>query len=61
MQSDEAHDRGTFSAMAGRILTCPWHGIEFDITTRVALATEKYRVRQYPIRVLGNDVLVSLG
>ncbi|MER3438305.1 MAG: (2Fe-2S)-binding protein [Chloroflexota bacterium] len=35
----------------GEFLTCPWHGIEFDITTGRALANPKLRVRQYPVTV----------
>jgi nitrite reductase/ring-hydroxylating ferredoxin subunit len=61
MQSDEAHDWDTFWTMEGRVLTCPWHGIEFDITTGVALATDRYKVRQYAIRVLGDEVLIRVG
>jgi nitrite reductase (NADH) small subunit len=45
----------------GEILTCPWHGMEFDITTGTALANPKFKVRQYPISVVGDEVLVTLG
>jgi nitrite reductase/ring-hydroxylating ferredoxin subunit len=45
----------------GEILTCPWHGMEFDITTGTALANPKFRVRQYKISVVGDEVLVTLG
>jgi nitrite reductase/ring-hydroxylating ferredoxin subunit len=44
----------------GEILTCPWHGIEFDLTTGVSLASPKLRVRRYPVTVEDGQVKVSL-
>lgn len=44
----------------GEILTCPWHGMEFDITTGQCLAPLKYRVRRYPVRVVDGEVRVRL-
>ncbi len=48
-------------AREGEILTCPWHGLEIDITTGQALANPKVRVRQYPVSVVGDEVRVTLG
>lgn len=45
----------------GEILTCPWHGIEFDITTGRALASPRLRVRQYPVSVDEDSVTITLG
>lgn len=45
----------------GEILTCPWHGLEIDITTGQSLANPRVKVRQYPIAVVGDDVVVTLG
>lgn len=45
----------------GQILTCPWHGIEFDIATGQALANPRFRVRHYPIAVVGENVVLTLG
>jgi nitrite reductase (NADH) small subunit len=47
-------------ARAGEIIVCPWHGIEFDIRTGQCLSSPKWRVRQYPVRVDGDRVVVSL-
>ena len=44
----------------GQILTCPWHGIEFDITTGRSLASSKLKVRQYPIAVVDGEVRLRL-
>ena len=45
----------------GEILTCPWHGIEFDITKGTALSNPKLKVRQYTISIVGDEVLMTFG
>ncbi len=44
----------------GEILTCPWHALEFDITTGRCLAYPAVKLRQFPVRVEGEHVVVSL-
>lgn len=44
----------------GEIVTCPWHGLEFDITTGQCLASKRLRVRQYPVEVADGQVVVIL-
>lgn len=44
----------------GEILTCPWHGIEFDITTGVSLVSPKLRVRRYAVSVQDGQVVITL-
>jgi nitrite reductase/ring-hydroxylating ferredoxin subunit len=44
----------------GEILTCPWHGIEFDIRSGAALASPKLKVRHYPISVVDDQVVLTL-
>ena len=44
----------------GEIVTCPWHGIEFDIATGVSLVTSRLRVRTYPVRVVDGEVVVTV-
>ena len=46
-------------AREGEILICPWHGLEFDITTGRSLAAPRLRLRQYAVRV--EDGLVKLA
>jgi nitrite reductase (NADH) small subunit len=45
----------------GEIVTCPWHGLEFDLTTGECLATKKYRVRQFPLRVVDGKIRLRFG
>jgi nitrite reductase (NADH) small subunit len=44
----------------GSVVRCPWHKWEFDIATGRCTVDERLRVRQYPISLDGNDVVVSL-
>ena len=44
----------------GEIVTCPWHALEYNITTGQCLAFPKRRVRSYPVRVVDGQVLVTL-
>ncbi len=44
----------------GEILTCPWHGIEFDIKSGRALASPKLKVRHYQIAVENGQVKLTL-
>lgn len=43
----------------GEILTCPWHGIEFDIQTGVSLPSPKMWVRPYRVEIRDDRVIVS--
>lgn len=44
----------------GEILSCPWHGWEFDLLTGKALADPKVRVRRYPTEVREDTIFVVL-
>jgi 3-phenylpropionate/trans-cinnamate dioxygenase ferredoxin subunit len=44
----------------GEILSCPWHGWEFDLLTGAMLADERVRVRMYPVEVDGDDICIVL-
>lgn len=48
--------------LAGNVVTCPWHGAEFDIKTGAVLSPPAPRaVKSFPVRVSGNDVEVEIG
>ena len=45
----------------GEILTCPWHGWEYDLCTGQSLINpQRVRVAAYPVRVESGRVLVDL-
>jgi nitrite reductase (NADH) small subunit len=43
----------------GEILTCPWHGIEFDIRSGVSLASPRMWVRPYSVEIRDDRVVIS--
>ena len=42
------------------IVTCPWHGWQFDVTTGRHCLTAHIKAAKYPVTVQGNDVFVEL-
>jgi len=44
----------------GEILSCPWHGWEFDLLTGKALADPRVRVRRYPTEIREDTIFVVL-
>jgi nitrite reductase (NADH) small subunit len=44
----------------GEIVTCPWHGIEFDIATGQSLSSPRLKVRTYPVTIEDGQVKVRL-
>src|SRR5574340_1238586 len=45
----------------GAVLTCPWHGAQFNVCTgKVLRGPARQDLQTYPVRVEGNSVLLSL-
>jgi nitrite reductase (NADH) small subunit len=42
------------------VVTCPWHGWQFDVTTGACVNNPSARVQSYPVKVEGSDVKVQL-
>jgi 3-phenylpropionate/trans-cinnamate dioxygenase ferredoxin component len=43
------------------VLTCPWHGAQFNVRTgKVLRGPARQDIQTYPVRVEGNSILVSL-
>jgi nitrite reductase/ring-hydroxylating ferredoxin subunit len=42
----------------GEIVVCPWHGLEFDVTTGRCLARKRARLRQYRVNVVDGEVRI---
>jgi nitrite reductase (NADH) small subunit len=54
-----ARNEYTF-ARAGEVVTCPWHGYEFDLRTGASvLGVVRGRIGAYPVEVRGDDVYCS--
>jgi nitrite reductase/ring-hydroxylating ferredoxin subunit len=46
--------------LAGNVVTCPWHGWEFDVTTGECVKNPSAKVEVYQVKVEGTDVKVLL-
>jgi nitrite reductase (NADH) small subunit len=44
----------------GSIVTCPWHGWQYDVTTGACVANPSAKVERYEVRVEDTDVKVLL-
>lgn len=44
----------------GRIVTCPWHGWAFDVTTGKSSLSLSVGVSCYPVEVRGQEVFVDI-
>ncbi len=45
----------------GEVLTCPWHGAQFNVTTgKVLRGPARQDIATYPVKVEDNAVFVSL-
>ncbi len=44
----------------GNKIICPWHGWMFDVNTGGSTHNASVRVRTFPIKVEGEDVLIAL-
>ena len=47
--------------VAGGIVTCPWHGWEYDIKTGINPLNSQIKVKKYEVMVEGYKVKVKLG
>jgi len=45
--------------LEGAIVTCPWHGWQYDVTTGVNTMDDSERVERYEVKVEGGAVLVA--
>ena len=47
--------------LCGKVLTCPWHGAKFDVTTGAALAMPAVApIVTYSVRVEGGQIFVEV-
>jgi len=46
-------------SLEGRIVTCPWHAFQFDVTNGRCATNPALSVACYPVRIDGQDILVE--
>lgn len=42
------------------IVTCPWHGWEYDVTTGACVGRDTIKLKTYPTKVEGLDIFVEV-
>jgi nitrite reductase (NADH) small subunit len=47
--------------LAGQVVTCPWHGWQYDVTTGKLAVNPAVGVGTYAVEVRGEDVYVDVG
>lgn len=45
--------------LEGKVVTCPWHGWSFDVTTGECTFNPAIKQETYPVREEGDDILVE--
>ncbi len=48
-------------ALNGQVVTCPWHGWQYDVTTGKSVMNPAVGVTCYRVEVRGDDVWVDCG
>ncbi|MDQ6659338.1 MAG: Rieske 2Fe-2S domain-containing protein [Chloroflexota bacterium] len=47
--------------LEGAVVTCPWHGAQFDVRTgKVLRGPARQDIVTYPVQVEGNSISISL-
>ncbi|HEV8385756.1 MAG TPA: Rieske 2Fe-2S domain-containing protein [Candidatus Acidoferrales bacterium] len=47
--------------VAGKIVTCPWHGWQYDVTTGKVAMNPAVGVSCYQLEIRGEDIFVDCG
>jgi nitrite reductase (NADH) small subunit len=46
--------------LEGSVVTCPWHGWQYDVITGACVANPEAKVERFEVKVEGTDVKVLL-
>ena len=46
-------------AVEDKVVTCPWHGWQYDVTTGVCHTNPAVSQRKHEVKVEGDDILIS--
>ncbi|MBI4358355.1 MAG: Rieske 2Fe-2S domain-containing protein [Candidatus Omnitrophica bacterium] len=55
------HQGGPLSegAVENKVVTCPWHGWEYDVTNGACLTNPAAQQNKYEVKIEGEDILIS--
>jgi nitrite reductase/ring-hydroxylating ferredoxin subunit len=62
IQNECPHAEGPLGegSMNGSMVTCPYHGWQFDVTTGDCLVNPEATIKGYPVQIEGDAVCVKL-
>jgi nitrite reductase (NADH) small subunit len=47
--------------LKGNVVTCPWHGWQYDVTTGKLVTNPAVACETYAVEVRGDDIFVDVG
>lgn len=47
--------------LAGKVVTCPWHGWQYDVTSGKVPSNPSVGVSCFPVELRGDDIWVDCG
>jgi len=47
--------------LEGKVVTCPWHGWQYDVTSGKVTANPAVGVQTYAVELRGEDIFVDVG
>ena len=47
-------------SLDGNVISCPWHGFLFDVTTGYCATNPTIKQISYPVKIEGNDIWVEI-
>ena len=47
--------------LEGKVVTCPWHGWQFDVTSGKMVENPTLSVKSYPVEIRGEEIFVDIG
>ncbi|EME67294.1 Rieske (2Fe-2S) domain-containing protein [Rhodococcus ruber BKS 20-38] len=56
---DDSEPGGIAEARPGEFIYCPWHQWGFELATGTTAVKPEWSIRTYPVRIDGNDVIVT--
>jgi nitrite reductase/ring-hydroxylating ferredoxin subunit len=46
--------------LEGEVVTCPWHGWQYNVTTGEAVFNKEIKVDTFEVKVEGDDIVVGI-
>lgn len=47
--------------LSGQVVTCPWHGWQYDVTSGKLVTNPAIGVETYPVELRGEDIYIDVG